>query len=124
MDTLGSNPPEKILDLGTGSGAILLALLSEYPAAQGLGIDQSAETLDAAATNAAALGLAPRAQFAMGDWMNGLTERFDLIVSNPPYIPTKDLRNLKRNVRAFDDALALDGGLNMVVTHISVIPTG
>ena len=110
LDTLGSNPPEKILDLGTGSGAILLALLSEYTAAQGLGIDQSAKTLDAAATNAAALGLAPRAQFAMGDWMNGLTERFDLIVSNPPYIPTKDLRNLKRNVRAFDDALALDGG--------------
>lgn len=104
------SPPGQILDLGTGSGALLLALLSEYPAAQGLGVDQDSDTLATAARNAARLGLGERARFEGGDWLSGVSGRFDLIVSNPPYIPTGDLAGLDRAVRDFDDPLALDGG--------------
>ena len=104
------SPPGQILDLGTGSGALLLALLSEYPEAQGLGVDQDSGTLATAARNAARLGLGGRARFEGGDWLSGTSGRFDLIVSNPPYIPTGDLAGLDRAVRDFDDPLALDGG--------------
>ncbi|MEC8275434.1 MAG: methyltransferase, partial [Pseudomonadota bacterium] len=97
-------------DLGTGSGALLLALLSEYPEAQGLGVDQDSDTLATAARNAAQLGLGERARFEGGDWLSGVSGRFDLIISNPPYIPTGDLAGLDRAVRDFDDPLALDGG--------------
>ena len=104
------SPPGQILDLGTGSGALLLALLSEYPEAQGLGVDQDSDTLATAARNAARLELGERARFEGGDWLSGVSGRFDLIVSNPPYIPTGDLAGLNRAVRDFDDPLALDGG--------------
>ncbi|MGB0482417.1 MAG: peptide chain release factor N(5)-glutamine methyltransferase [Alphaproteobacteria bacterium] len=104
------SPPGQILDLGTGSGALMLALLSEYPGAQGLGVDQDSDTLATAARNAARLGLGERARFEGGDWLSGVSGRFDLIVSNPPYIPTGDLAGLDRAVRDFDDPLALDGG--------------
>ena len=102
--------PGQILDLGTGSGALLLALLSEYPEAQGLGVDQDSDTLATATRNAARLGLGGRARFEVGDWLSEVSGRFDLIVSNPPYIPTEDLAGLDRAVRDFDDPLALDGG--------------
>ena len=105
-----TQPPAHILDLGTGSGAILLALLSHYPSATGMGIDRSPETLGVARQNAANLGFAARTEFVLGDWLSGVEGRFDLIVSNPPYIPTEDLLNLARNVREFDDPAALDGG--------------
>ena len=104
------SPPGQILDLGTGSGALLFALLSEYPEAQGLGVDQDSDTLATAARNAARLGLGERARFEGGNWLSGVSGRFDLIVSNPPYIPTGDLAGLGRAVRDFDDPLALDGG--------------
>ena len=104
------SPPGQILDLGTGSGALLLALLSEYPEAQGLGVDQDSGTLATAARNAARLRLGERARFEGGDWLSGVSGRFDLIVSNPPYIPTGDLALLDRSVRDFDDPRALDGG--------------
>ena len=104
------SPPLQILDLGTGSGALLLALLSEYPEAQGLGVDQDSDTLATATRNAARLGLGGRARFEVSDWLSEVSGRFDLIVSNPPYIPTEDLAGLDRAVRDFDDPLALDGG--------------
>lgn len=104
------SPPLQILDLGTGSGALLLALLSEYPEAQGLGVDQDSDTLATATRNAARLGLGGRARFEVGDWLSEVSDRFDLIVSNPPYIPTEDLAGLDRAVRDFDSPLALDGG--------------
>ena len=106
------SPPLQILDLGTGSGALLLALLSEYPEAQGLGVDQDSDTLATATLNAARLGLGGRARFEVGDWLSEVSGRFDLIVSNPPYIPTEDLAGLDRAVRDFDSPLALDGGAN------------
>ena len=110
VETCDSTPPKTILDLGTGSGAILLALLSEMTSAQGLGIDQDSKTIETAQSNADALGLQDRARFVVSDWLSGVDTRFDLIASNPPYIPTPDLENLDRNVRDYDDPRALDGG--------------
>ena len=78
--------PERVLDLGTGSGALLLAALAEWPDASGLGIDRSEEALAIARANAERLGLSGRAAFRIGNWAEGITERFDLILCNPPYI--------------------------------------
>ncbi|MDQ0390619.1 peptide chain release factor N(5)-glutamine methyltransferase [Labrys monachus] len=102
--------PYRLLDLGTGTGAILIALLVERPAATGIGIDKAAEAVVAARENARANGVADRACFAEGDWTNGLDGPFDLIVSNPPYIPAADIEGLDREVREHDPRLALDGG--------------
>ena len=99
-----------ILDLGTGSGAILVTLLAELPDARGTGTDLSPAALDEARANAARHGVAERARFVPADWCGGLEGRFDLIVSNPPYIPSDDLRRLEREVRNWDPLLALDGG--------------
>jgi len=102
--------PLRLLDLGTGSGCLLLALLHELPAALGLGIDRSPEALAVAQRNAAALGLADRARFALGDWAEGLSGSFDLIVSNPPYIPRDEIPGLMPEVSRHEPGIALDGG--------------
>lgn len=102
--------PLRLLDLGTGTGAILLVLLSQLPQATGLGIDIAEEAVEAARLNAGALGLDGRAEFRTGDLTAGLEERFDIIVSNPPYIPTVDLAGLDPEVRLHDPLRALDGG--------------
>jgi len=99
-----------VLDLGTGSGCLLLALLSELPLATGLGIDVSEGALAAAEANARSLGLAGRARFARGDWGRGLAEQFDLILCNPPYIPVGEIAGLEPEVARFEPALALAGG--------------
>lgn len=99
----------RIADLGTGTGAILLALLSELPEATGLGTDISAEALAGAQENATRLGLASRAEFVVADFSATLAGRFDLIVSNPPYIPSGDIAVLSPEVRR-DPRRALDGG--------------
>jgi release factor glutamine methyltransferase len=106
----GRETPLRILDLGTGSGAILLALLREMPNASGLGIDISEAALAVARGNAGRTGLEARAAFARGDWTAGLSEAFDVVVSNPPYIPTGVIASLDREVREHDPHLALDGG--------------
>ncbi|WP_296599906.1 peptide chain release factor N(5)-glutamine methyltransferase [Phenylobacterium sp.] len=103
--------PWRILDLGVGSGAILLALLAERPAAKGLGVDISEEALAVARDNAASLGLANRAAFLRGDWTAGLdTASFDLVVSNPPYIADEVIETLEPEVRDHEPRLALSGG--------------
>ncbi len=100
-----------VLDLGIGSGAILLAILAERPAARGLGIDVSEEALAVARENAANLGLADRVALLRGDWSFGLAEcEFDLVVSNPPYIRSSDLPMLEPEVRDHEPRVALDGG--------------
>jgi release factor glutamine methyltransferase len=100
-----------ILDLGVGSGAILLAILAERPAARGLGVDVSSEALAVARDNAARLGLAGRAAFLRSDWTTGLeSESFDLVVANPPYIPTAQIATLDPEVREHEPLAALDGG--------------
>lgn len=101
----------RILDVGTGSGALLLALLKELPQATGTGTDISAGALQAARANAQRHGLAPRCHFVNCDIMAGLKGPFDLIVSNPPYVAHDDIATLAPEVREYDPALALDGGL-------------
>ncbi|HZH25816.1 MAG TPA: peptide chain release factor N(5)-glutamine methyltransferase [Azospirillaceae bacterium] len=100
----------RILDLGTGSGCILLALLSERPAAFGIGVDRSAGAAATARANAVRLGLDGRAAFLVADWGDGLAGRFDLVVSNPPYIPSGDVAGLEPEVRDHDPATALAAG--------------
>jgi release factor glutamine methyltransferase len=100
-----------VLDLGVGSGALLLAILAERPAARGLGVDVSEEALAVARENAANLGLAGRAAFLRGDWTSGLGGGgFDLVVANPPYVPTGEIAALAPEVRDHEPRLALDGG--------------
>lgn len=103
--------PFNILDLGVGSGAILLAILAERPAARGLGVDVSEDALAVGRENAANLGLAPRAALLRGDWTQGLDEAsFDLVVSNPPYIASEVIEGLEPEVKDYEPRLALDGG--------------
>jgi release factor glutamine methyltransferase len=100
----------RILDLGTGSGCLLVALLSELPRAKGLGLDRSPEALAAARRNATRNAVADRAAFVASNWTAALAGQFDLIVSNPPYIPSADVAGLAPEVRNHDPAAALDGG--------------
>jgi release factor glutamine methyltransferase len=103
--------PWAILDLGVGSGAIILSILAERPAARGLGIDVSEEALAVARENAANLGLAGRLALMRGDWTQGLGEAsFDLVVSNPPYIASHVIETLEPEVRDHEPRLALEGG--------------
>lgn len=102
--------PWRLLDFGTGTGAILLALLSELPNATGIAVDRSAAALGVARDNANALGLAGRTHFVQGDWGNGIDGCFDAIVSNPPYIPERDIAGLEPEVSRHEPRAALAGG--------------
>jgi release factor glutamine methyltransferase len=102
--------PLSIVDFGTGTGCLLLALLSELANAKGLGIDIAEETLAVARRNAVRLGLDGRALFAIGDWGDSLAGPFDLIVGNPPYIPAGEIAGLQPEVANFEPRRALDGG--------------
>lgn len=100
----------RILDLGTGTGAIALALLSVLPEATALGVDISADALATARANADINGCGARFSTLQSDWSKAVEGKFDLLVSNPPYIPTNDVQSLDRSVREFDPRRALDGG--------------
>jgi release factor glutamine methyltransferase len=102
--------PLHIVDFGTGTGALLLALLSELPNAQGVGVDRAAGAVETARRNAAALGLGARARFVRGNWGESLVLEADVILANPPYIPFADLTGLAPEIGKFDPRLALDGG--------------
>jgi release factor glutamine methyltransferase len=111
--TLAFGPHQKfdMADLGTGSGCILLATLAERPLARGVGTDISTEAIAVARENAANLDLNNRTTFLRTEWATGFADNsFDLVVSNPPYIPTKDIETLDPEVRDHDPRLALDGG--------------
>ena len=112
----------RIADLGTGSGAILLALLSELPTAAGFGTDISEQALQTAAANAVSAGLASRATFIACDYATGLSGLFDLIVSNPPYIRAADIAGLAVEVREHDPRAALDGGADGLDAYRALIP--
>lgn len=112
----------RILDLGLGSGCLLLTLLREYPQATGVGIDASEAALAVAQANAEALGVAPRARLATGDWRQaGWTDRlegpFDLLVSNPPYIESVAVEGLMPEVARHEPRLALDGGADGLAAY-------
>ncbi len=114
--------PLRIADLGTGSGAILLALLSELPAAEGFGTDVSEAALQTARVNAARTGLSGRATFIACDYASGLAGPFDLIASNPPYIRSADIAGLAEEVRNHDPMAALDGGADGLNAYRTLIP--
>jgi release factor glutamine methyltransferase len=103
-------PPARILDLGTGSGCIIITLLHYWPEARGVAVDLSEKALAVAARNAARNAGAERLELRQGNWFAPVSERFELIVTNPPYIPNHDIANLQKEVREHDPILALDGG--------------
>jgi release factor glutamine methyltransferase len=112
----------RIADIGTGSGAILLALLSELPEACGFGTDVSEAALRTASSNAVDLGLADRAIFVACDYAAALSAPFDLIVSNPPYIRSAEIGLLAAEVRDHDPHAALDGGADGLDAYRALIP--
>jgi len=112
----------RIADIGTGSGAILLALLSELPEACGVGTDISVAALRTASTNAARLGLAPRALFVACDYAATLSGPFDLMVSNPPYVRSAEIADLAVEVRDHDPRRALDGGADGLDAYRALVP--
>lgn len=115
-------PPARILDLGTGSGCLLLALLFEFPSAYGVGLDLSPDAAALAGLNADRLGLADRSSFGVADWTNPLSGRFDLIISNPPYIPTADIETLMPEVGRYEPRRALDGGTDGYAAYRTILP--
>jgi release factor glutamine methyltransferase len=103
-------PARRVLDLGTGSGCILITLLAEWPQASGVGVDNTAAALAVAASNARDLGVAERAELVLGDWCSGLEGKFDLIVSNPPYVAAGEIAGLEPEVRLYEPLAALSPG--------------
>lgn len=102
----------RVIDLGTGTGAIALALLAAVPQAQAIGVDISEDALATAARNARDLGLSERFVTIRSDWFEAISGRFDVIVSNPPYISSAEIETLQKEVRSFDPLRALDGGVD------------
>jgi len=111
-----------ILDLGTGSGCLLFALLTELPRARGLGIDRAPEALAIARANGHRLGFSSRAEFRVGDWTDGLIGVFDIVVSNPPYVAEEEWAALPPEVRDFEPKLALNGGIDGLAAYRALIP--
>ncbi|MEM7644192.1 MAG: peptide chain release factor N(5)-glutamine methyltransferase [Pseudomonadota bacterium] len=109
-DVLRDAGAPRLLDLGTGSGCILLSLLHELPGATGIGTDISSAALDVAWRNADRVGVADRVTFGQADWLRGVAGRFDLIVSNPPYIAEAEMADLQPEVRDWEPHLALTPG--------------
>jgi release factor glutamine methyltransferase len=106
-----------LADFGTGTGCLLLALLSELPQARGLGVDLNPGAVAVATANAERLGLAARARLKKGNWDQDLSEQFDIIISNPPYIPSGEIGGLQPEVAQFEPYLALDGGSDGLMAY-------
>jgi release factor glutamine methyltransferase len=113
---------QRILDLGVGSGAILGALLQNSTEAFGVGVDLSPRACAIARRNLSSLGLASRAIVVCGNWAGAIGGRFDLVVSNPPYIARNEIARLTEEVRGYDPALALDGGEDGLFAYRRLIP--
>jgi release factor glutamine methyltransferase len=112
----------RLLDLGTGTGCLLLALLSELPAAIGIGIDLVPNAAVTARRNAVALGLAGRSRFIAGSWGTAIMGRFDVIVANPPYIASAAIAALAPEVAQYDPRVALDGGTDGLDSYLALAP--
>jgi release factor glutamine methyltransferase len=115
-------PPASILDLGTGTGCLLLALLKEFPSAYGIGFDRSKEAAALAQRNADRLGMLDRSGFVVSDWADSTCGRFDLIISNPPYVPTADIETLMPEVGRYEPRRALDGGADGCDAYRTILP--
>ena len=114
--------PRTILDFGTGSGCILLTLLTCFPDAAGTGIDVSADACAVARENARRLGLENRTDIGNASWADGVASGFDLIISNPPYIPSADIAGLAPDVRDHEPLAALDGGADGLDAYRALLP--
>ncbi|MBL0319920.1 MAG: peptide chain release factor N(5)-glutamine methyltransferase [Alphaproteobacteria bacterium] len=117
------NQPLRIIDLGTGTGCLLLTLLAEFPCATGIGIDINENTLEIAKTNAVHLGLAKRGEFQLRSFGEDVDGRFDLVITNPPYIVSSDIASLEPNVRDYEPHRALSGGEDGLEHYRKIIPT-
>jgi release factor glutamine methyltransferase len=111
-----------LIDLGTGTGCLMLALLSELPKAKGVGVDLSRDAIAVAQRNAEALGLAARAHFVVDDWARTVAERFDVVISNPPYVESAAIAGLATEVAAYDPHAALDGGADGLDAYRALLP--
>lgn len=116
------NGAVRVLDLGTGSGCLLLALLSELPRARGVGIDISPGAVRLARSNAERLGLAARAHFVVADWASCLVGRFEVVVCNPPYIASGEIDRLEPEVARFEPRHAVDGGGDGLDAYRALLP--
>ena len=114
--------PLRALDLGTGSGCLLLSTLHEYPNAAGIGVDASEKSLEVAAENASRLGFTARVRFVRGDWGRGLAERFDLVLCNPPYIAESERASLAPEVARHDPHGALFAGPDGLDAYRTILP--
>jgi release factor glutamine methyltransferase len=114
--------PLNILDLGTGSGCILITLLAELPQASGVGVDLSLPALSLAQANAHTLGVGDRATFFISDWLEAVGGTFDLVVANPPYLSGADMAALATEVRDHDPRGALDGGPDGLSAYRRIVP--
>jgi release factor glutamine methyltransferase len=115
--------PQAVLDLGTGTGCLLLAVLHEFPLAFGVGVDITPEAAALARENAQKLGFASRTAFMAGNWADALTGKFDLILSNPPYIESADIPRLMPEVADYEPLTALDGGADGLGAYARIIST-
>jgi release factor glutamine methyltransferase len=122
LELIDREAPLKLLDLGTGSGCILLTLLVELPRTTGVGIDKSLAALSLAKANAESLGVRDRAQFMAGDWLDAIEDRFDLVVANPPYLSAAEMSALSPEVGAHDPSDALDGGPDGLAAYRRIMP--
>jgi release factor glutamine methyltransferase len=113
--------PTKIIDLGTGTGCLLLALLQEFPTAFGIGVDLAPDAAALAKANATRLGLRSRSAFLVGDWTEAISGSFDLVISNPPYIPGPEVATLMPEVAHYEPRLALDGGPDGYDAHRTIL---
>ena len=107
---INKNKVKNILDLGTGSGCILLSILKENRMINGLGIDLSKEAISIAKQNSKKLNLETQSNFLVSNWMSSVNYKYDLVVSNPPYIASEDIKKLSKSVKIYDPILSLDGG--------------
>ena len=114
--------PFRVLDLGTGSGCLLLALLHEFPVASGVGVDISPAAVALARRNGARLGVGARAAFVVGDWAAPIAGRFDVVMSNPPYIATAEVAGLAPEVARYEPVGALDGGHDGLDAYRALLP--
>ncbi len=115
--------PAKVLDMGTGTGCIIITLLKAWPETQGLATDISPGALETAKKNARQHGVAGRLSFKQADWGEGITGPFDLILSNPPYIRHSDIESLQKEVRNHDPILALSGGFDGLEAYKKIFST-
>jgi release factor glutamine methyltransferase len=122
LELVGGEVPLRLLDLGTGSGCILVTLLAELPRAGGVGIDKSLPALELACANAESLGVGDRARFIASDWLEAVRDTFDLVVANPPYLSAADMTGLSNEVRAHDPKDALYGGPDGLFAYRRIVP--